>query len=238
VDNKTLQRAQKILEYEFKDPSLLTLSLTHSSVAVTRTQSNERLEFLGDSVLGLIVCHNLYEQNADLMEGEMTRIKSAVVSRHVCTAVAAKTGLARLMDLGKGMGPDDIPSSIAAAVLESIIGALYLDGGLEPCRAFILKHMGPYIASALANEQLRNYKSILQQLAQRLWGRAPEYQMLDEKGPDHSKCFEIAVNVGGRHFPSAWGMNKKDAEQKAALAALEAIQAAGLATDVMTESLR
>jgi len=238
VDRKTLQSAQNILEYPFNDPALLTLALTHSSVAVTRTQSNERLEFLGDSVLGLIVCQNLYEENASLMEGEMTRIKSAVVSRQVCAAVAEQTGIAELMDLGKGMTPDGIPSSIAAAVLESIIGALYLDGGLEPCRAFILKHMGPYIAAALANEQLRNYKSILQQVAQRLWGRTPEYQLLDEKGPDHSKCFEIAVNVNGRHFPSAWGMNKKDAEQKAALAALEAIQAAGLGTDVVTEALR
>ena len=238
VDSKTLQRAQDILEYQFTDKSLLALALTHSSVAATRTQSNERLEFLGDSVLGLIVCTDLYQKNAHLMEGEMTRIKSAVVSRQVCTAVAEKTGIAELMDLGKGMVPNGIPPSIAAASVESIVGAMYLDGGLEPCRAFILKHMGPYIASALANEQLRNYKSILQQVAQRLWGRTPEYQMLDEKGPDHSKCFEIAVNVDGRHFPSAWGMTKRDAEQKAALAALEAIQAAGLGSDVVTEALR
>ena len=239
VDSKTLAHCEQVLEYKFNDPALLALALTHSSVAPTRVQSNERLEFLGDSVLGLVVCSDLYQQNADLLEGEMTRIKSAVVSRQVCALVAESAGIAQLMDLGKGMSlPAGLPQSVSAAVLESIIGAIYVDGGLEPARTFILRHMSPYIASALANEQLHNYKSILQQLAQRLWGATPEYQMLDEKGPDHSKCFEIAVSIDGRQFPSAWGKSKKEAEQKAAMAALEEIQASGVASDIVTDTLR
>ena len=109
---------------------------------------------------------------------------------------------------------------MSAGLLESIIGAIYIDGGLEPARVFILEHMQPHIDEALLNEHQRNYKSLLQQEAQRLWGTVPVYQLLDEKGPDHSKCFEVGVSIGGRNVPSAWGKNKKEAEQEAARRAL------------------
>jgi len=110
--------------------------------------------------------------------------------------------------------------SVAAAVFESIIAAIYLDGGLEPAGDFILRHISPYISEAMANEHQQNYKSMLQQHAQRRLGLTPDYHMLDEKGPDHSKCFEVSVVIDGRHFPSAWGMTKKQAEQSAAQLAL------------------
>ena len=113
-----------------------------------------------------------------------------------------------------------IPTSVSAAVYEAIIGAIYLDGGLSPACQFVLKHMKPHVEEALANEHQRNYKSLLQQHAQREWNITPEYQLLDEKGPDHAKCFEIAVSMLGRVFPSAWGKNKKEAEQEAARKAL------------------
>lgn len=221
MEQSILDRCQKVLDYTFRDPDLLALSLTHSSVAPTRRQSNERLEFLGDSVLGLVVCHQLYDRHGDLTEGQMTKIKSAVVSRQTCAEVSTRTGMSELLFLGKGLGGRErIPSSMAAAVLESLIGAIYLDGGLEPARIFILRHIQPYIDEALANEHQSNYKSLLQQYAQRHWGSTPDYQLLDEKGPDHSRCFEIGVSIDGRHFPSAWGMNKKEAEQEAAKQAL------------------
>jgi ribonuclease III len=221
VDAAVLDRCQQVLDYHFTDLSLLEQALTHSSVAPTRMESNERLEFLGDSVLGLVVCHRLFTQCDDLMEGAMTKIKSVVVSRQVCAEVAEESGLAELAWRSKGISRGGgLPQSVSAGLLESIIGAIYIDGGLEPSRVFILKHMQPHIDEALLNEHQRNYKSLLQQEAQRLWGMVPVYQLLDEKGPDHSKCFEVGVSVGGRNFPSAWGKNKKEAEQEAARRAL------------------
>jgi ribonuclease-3 len=222
VDQSTLQQCEELLGYKFNDTGLLALALTHASVAPTRVQSNERMEFLGDSVLGLVVCSTLYERHSELMEGEMTRIKSAVVSRQTCAQVAEKLGMGPSMLLGKGMSsPSGLPPSVAAALFEAVIGAVYLDGGLEPAREFILRNISEHLDSALADEHQRNYKSLLQQFAQRRWNRTPEYQLLDEKGPDHCKCFEIAVSIDGRQFPSAWGKNKKEAEQVAAKRALD-----------------
>jgi len=221
VDSAALDRCQKILDYRFNDPTLLSLALTHASVAPTRTASNERLEFLGDAVLGMVVCEQLYRHSSQMLEGEMTKIKSAVVSRSTCAIMIEKMNIVPLVLLGKGMAaPGSIPSSVTGALFESIVGAIYLDGGIEPARRFILHHIQPFIQDALENQHQHNYKSLLQQHAQKVWGMTPEYQLLDEKGPDHSKCFEVAVSINGQHFPTAWGMNKKEAEQEAARRAL------------------
>jgi ribonuclease-3 len=221
VDDSSAERCQEITSYGFQDPSLLVQALTHASVAATRLESNERLEFLGDAVLGLVVCQELYERYEDLLEGQMTKIKSEVVSRRTCAEIAEQMGIAELLFLGKGMpAPARLPLSVTAAVFEALIGAIYLDGGLAPARKFILTHMGPYIDEAFDSEHQRNYKSLLQQHAQRRWNATPDYQLLDEKGPDHSKCFEVVVSINGRHFTSAWGMSKKEAEQEAARRAL------------------
>ncbi len=220
VEPTVLQRCQLQLGYEFQDPELLNVALTHASVAASRAMSNERMEFLGDSVLGLVVCQELYESYPDSLEGEMTRVKSAVVSRQTCAEVAEDVGLPEMLLLGKGMKQPELPMSVAAAVFESLIGAIYVDGGLAPARQFILSHLRPRIEAAMASEHQQNFKAKLQQYAQRRWGKTPEYQLLDEKGPDHSKCFEVAVGIDGRQFPSAWGPSKKEAEQKAAFQAL------------------
>ncbi len=221
VEPDTLQQCQKIIGYEFADLQLLSVALTHASVAPTRAESNERMEFLGDAVLALAICHELYDHPDTLLEGEMTRMKSSVVSRHTCAIIAEQMGIAELILLGKGMGPHSgLPMSVLAAVFEAIIGAIYLDGGLEAAGKFILTHVQPHLEEALANEHQQNYKSMLQQLAQRRWNTRPEYLLLDEKGPDHSKCFEVSVVIDGVHFPSAWGMSKKEAEQEAARQAL------------------
>ncbi|MCD6303898.1 MAG: ribonuclease III [Planctomycetes bacterium] len=221
MESSALKRCEKAIDYTFTDRHLLELALTHSSLAPTRLASNERLEFLGDAVLGVIVCQELYQRYPQLLEGQMTKIKSAVVSRRTCAQVAEERGIAELLFLGKGMpGPGSLPQSVTAAVFEAIIGAIYLDGGLEPARRFVLDCLGPYIDEAFATEDQRNYKSMLQQHAQRRWGTTPSYHLLDEKGPDHSKCFEVSVSIGGRHFASAWGMSKKEAEQEAARRAL------------------
>jgi len=222
MEPSVLEECQELLGHRFADIDLLALALTHASVAPNRLESNERLEFLGDAVLALVVCHELYDHQSDLLEGEMTKVKSAVVSRQTCAVVARELGLPRMVSLGKGMlKPGALPQSVAAAVFETVIGAIYLDGGLAAARQFVLRHIGPCIQQVLADRHQRNYKSLLQQHSQQKWDATPEYCVLDEKGPDHSKCFEVAVSVDGRHFPSAWGKCKKEAEQEAARRALE-----------------
>jgi ribonuclease III len=218
-------RCEAMLDYRFRNHELLKEALTHASIADDRRLSNERLEFLGDSVLGLVVCHRLFEIFPDYLEGDLTKLKSAVVSRNTCAAVANALGLTDLIFVGKGMtgraGVAQKPSSLAAGVLEAIIAAIYLDSGLEAARVFIVRHMEQYIHSFAATTHQQNYKSLLQQYAQKTLSATPIYELLDEKGPDHSKCFEVRVVIGTRAYGSAWGPAKKPAEQKAAQIALE-----------------
>lgn len=219
---EVLDKAEAALGYRFSDRALLDKALTHASKANSRLESNERLEFLGDSILGAVVCEELFSTYPDYLEGELTKIKSAVVSRHACAKAASKLGLPEMLFVGKGMtGRSQLPSSLAAAAFESVIAAIYLDSGdIEKTRCFILRHMGEAIAEAAASEHQRNFKSQLQQHVQKALGATPVYELLDEQGPDHSKCFEMCVAVAGRRFPSAWGPSKKEAEQKAAFRAL------------------
>jgi len=212
---------QDLLEHEFSDPALLERALTHASLADSRLESNERMEFLGDAVLGLVVCEYLFTEYADLLEGEMTKIKSSVVSRKICADVTKELGLEEMLRIGKGLGDHaSLPRSVLAAVYESIIGALYLDGGLEVARRFILKGLESKIEEAAASGHQFNFKSVLQQAMQQRMEPPPEYIVLDEKGPDHAKCFEVCVAIGATRYSSRWGATKKQAEQAAALEAL------------------
>lgn len=221
MTDQAVAQCQDIIEYQFREPDLLALALTHASLAPTRLESNERLEFLGDAVLGLVVCEALYLQNEDLLEGDMTKVKSSVVSRRTCAEIVRGLGLVQTLMLGGEMAdPSRVPESVAAAVFESIIGAIYLDGGIDEARRFILHHVQDYIDECLSSDHQLNFKSMLQQHAQRISSAVPEYRLLDEQGPDHSKCFEICVSIDGTHYPSAWGPNKKAAEQAAARRAL------------------
>lgn len=225
IGSTTLEECQLRLGYRFRNPAVLAAALKHASSADHRRDSNERMEFLGDAVLGLVICHELFHALPDAQEGELTKIKSAVVSRTACARVAANLRLADALVLGQGIHADgQIPRSILAAALESVIAAIYLDGGLEPAREFILRVIRPELDAAIGSEHHFNYKSQLQQHAQRLFGQTPHYELLDEKGPDHSKCFEVAVCIGPQRFPGAWAPSKKEAEQKAALTALVQLQ--------------
>jgi ribonuclease-3 len=213
--------AEDILGYRFEDPGLLAEALTHASSADTRLKSNERLEFLGDAILGYVVCEHLYHEYPDLLEGDMTKIKSAVVSRRVCAEISRGIELDRLLNLGKGMATRKaLPSSVAAAVLESVIAAIYLDGGMPAARNFILRHIGPQIEEAAESNHQQNFKSVLQQLLQRLVPGNPTYLLVDEKGPDHAKAFQVSVEINDRRHSPAWANSKKQAEQAAALNAL------------------
>lgn len=208
--------------HTFRQRDLVALALRHASVADSRASSNERLEFLGDAVLGLLTCQRIFELYPAMLEGEMTKIKSTVVSRQSCAQVAIELGLHEHLSLGKGMrgSASGVPMSLAAAALESIIAAIYLDAGLDAVRAFLLPKLEPLILAAAASKHQENYKSLLQHHVQQGQTGSPQYVVVDEKGPDHAKHFLIAVRVGERQFSPSWGASKKLAEQAAALLAL------------------
>lgn len=216
-----LTDCERRLGYVFRDKSLLQAALTHASGADHRLLSNERLEFLGDALLGAIVCEHLFRRYPDYLEGDLTKIKSIAVSRQTCARISQSLGLTDFLILGKGMTTSRcIPQSVLADVFESLVAAIYLDGGSHACREFVLTHMTPEIEAAVRGALGINHKSLLQQVAQRDFGATPIYELLDEKGPDHSKCFKIAAKVAGRYYAAAWGRNKKEAEQLAAQNAL------------------
>ncbi len=212
-----LEACQTRIAYTFRDPQLLEAALTHASGVQHRLASNERMEFFGDAVLGMVVCEQLFHQYPEYSEGELTKIKSVVVSRETCARMSDALSLDEHLILGKGMAADpQVPRSVLAAAFESLVAAIYLDGGMQPAREFILEHVGPEIESAVSSEFGGNFKSLLQQLAQREFSVTPNYVMLDEKGPDHSKCFKVCAQLGTRRFSAAWGKSKKESEQRAA----------------------
>ena len=221
MDEETLQQIEQIIGYKFSNRTLLTEALTHSSAADNRLLSNERLEFLGDSILGMVICQILFERFPDYLEGDLTKIKSMLVSRSTCAQVAIELGLQQSLKIGKGLASDRaLSGSLAAGLLEAIIAAIYIDSGFGAARSVILRTFGPTIDQADAEQDHGNFKSLLQQYAQQKFNTTPIYELLDEKGPDHDKCFECQVVVTDRHFLSAWGRSKKEAEQKAAFNAL------------------
>lgn len=212
-----LAACEDVIGYRFHDRLLLQRCLTHASIARTRLDSNERLEFLGDAILGTIVCELLFHRLPEEPEGELTRIKSVVVSRSACARISKAWGLSRFLILGKGLSlAESVPSSVLAAVFESLVAGVYLDGGLEATKRLVEPWVTEEIEHALQSTHGKNYKSLLQQFAQKSLGATPVYQLLDEKGPDHSKCFKVAAAVGSETFVAAWGPNKKEAEQRAA----------------------
>lgn len=214
---EALQQIEQIIGYKFSNRNLLTKALTHSSAADNRLSSNERLEFLGDSILALVICQTLFERFRGYLEGDLTKVKSMLVSRSTCAQVAMELGLQKFLKIGKGLATGRaLSGSLASSLLEAIIAAIYIDSGFGAARSFILRTFGPLIDQADAEQDHGNFKSLLQQYAQQQLNATPIYELLDEKGPDHDKCFECQVVVAGRHFLSAWGRSKKEAEQKAA----------------------
>jgi ribonuclease-3 len=217
IDQSRLAVCQRRLGYEFRTIAFLEAALTHASGADHRLASNERLEFLGDAILGHIVCEELFLQFPQFLEGDLTKLKSIVVSRQTCAKISQALGLREFLVLGKGMTVHPaVPQSVLSDVLESLIAAIYLDGGMDPTREFVLAYFGPEIESAASGDTGGNYKSLLQQFSQREHGVTPTYHLLDEKGPDHSKCFKMSAQIGPHRYPPAWGRSKKESEQRSA----------------------
>ena len=213
---------QRRIQYTFRDPSLLLAAVTHASGAHHRLASNERLEFLGDSILGFVICEHLYRLFPESLEGDLTRIKSVVVSRETCGRISEQLNLADFLIVGKGLAINKpVPISVLSDLFESLVAAVYLDGGIEPARALVERLLAPEVASVASGVQGANHKSVLQQLSQRDFGVTPTYEVIEESGPDHSKNFQVSAFIGPRSYSPAWGRNKKEAEQRAALKALE-----------------
>lgn len=212
--------------YTFHDRRLLQNALMHSSYAnenrARGCTSNERLEFLGDSVLGMVTATRLYRLYPDMPEGKLSRLRAELVCEQSLHAVALELGLGSYIRLGHGEarnGGRERPSILADAV-EAIIAAIYLDGGLESAQRFILDH----ILTGLAEGQMHHvadYKTDLQERVQRKPGQALEYSLLSESGPDHNKSFTMNVLLNGSEIGRGTGRTKKEAEQSAAKSALE-----------------
>ncbi len=221
MEAESLQQIETLLGYSFKNQKLLIEAMSHSSQTDDRLDSNERLEFLGDAVLSLVVCTALFERFPDNFEGDLTKMKSLIVSRKMCSDIAIDIKLADFIQVGKGTDrARALIGSIAAGTLEAVIAAVYLDGGFEAAQKMVLALFAKAFAQVDQNGHHDNFKSMLQQFCQRKMHTTPHYELLDEKGPDHNKCFEVAAVIQHRRYPSAWSMTKKEAEQKAAYNAL------------------
>lgn len=221
-----LERCQQLVDYRFADLSLLRSALTHASGAAHRLANNERLEFLGDSILGMVVCEWLYLEYPEYNEGDLTKIKSAVVSRRACGKVAIELGLDDCLIVGKGIDRgQSFPRSLVSDVFESIVAAMYLDGGIDVVRPRLRRWLAAEVRLAVEGRGSANFKSLLQQYAQRERSSTPFYRLVTETGPDHRKRFRVSAVVAGEEFQPAWGNNKKDAEQHAAANALAILHA-------------
>ena len=215
------------LGYRFKDPELLAHALVHRSFMMGKDMpyesNNERLEFLGDSVLNMLTTEYLYRTYPDDPEGELSKRKSAIVSGHACAQSSKEWDLSDYVKLGKaeakmgGRGKE----SILADAYEAVLGAVYLDGGLEEVRAILNKFHFPRVKEIIVAEDFVNHKSALLEYLQGTFHTAPEYVLVDQSGPEHQKLFTTEVHVNGKVYGRGQGGNKKKAEQEASRVTLE-----------------
>ncbi len=216
------------LHYKFHDSSLLVLAFIHRSYINEHRevqQHNERLEFLGDSILGLLTAEYLYKNFPKHPEGDLSYYRSRLVDATACVSYLQKMDIAKHILLGKGERMNDGRGreSILADLFEAIIGAIYLDGGLEAARHFIFNNFSQEIKKTLETP-LSNWKAILQDYCQKKYQQPPIYKVLEESGPDHSKIFIIAVMISDKEYGRGSGGSKKEAQQSAAAEALKQIE--------------
>ena len=224
---KVLASFSKTAGIRFKSLELLNLSFMHRSISneLNLKINNERLEFLGDAVLGAVAATLLYEKFADKNEGELAKIKSVVVSEDVLSAVARQLQIDTLLILGKGEENSGgrTKKTILADALEALIGALYLDSGFEAAFCFISRFLGEEINRVMEDRHHKDYKSILQEYSQHSYRSYPAYHLVKRSGPDHARLFWVEVTVNGQNYGPGAGRNKKSAEQEAARIAWEAL---------------
>ena len=225
-----LNELQNRLACSFRDENLLRLALTHPSVAHeanSPTAHNQRLEFLGDAVLQLVLTRELYENFPAFDEGPLTKARAELVNRRTLARHARALGLGAHLVLSRGedaSGGRERASALADA-FESLLGAIFLDGGFDAAREFILREFGAAFGELSALPTIDNPKGELQELLQARSPEAPEYHVISATGPDHDRVFECTVHHGGVELARGSGKSKKAAESDAALAALKKIQA-------------
>lgn len=223
---------QRLAGIKFRNVDMLNLAFCHRSYANERGDgigNNERLEFLGDSVLGLAVAEYLYEELPDRPEGDLAKIKSFVVSEASLSEIARRLRVDNFILIGKGeeYSGGRGKRAILADALEAIIGAFFLDSGFREARRFVLAILVPEIEKVLENRHEKDYKTLLQEFAQKNFRSYPKYTLSRKTGPDHDRVFWMHVEVGGKSFGPGKGPNKKQAEQAAAAIAYEKLTAAG-----------
>lgn len=231
VLDKSITNLKDRLNIEWRQPSLLREALTHSSYAYENknksiVKHNERLEFLGDAVLELIISEHLFSVCPDKPEGELTKMRARVVCEPSLAAVSRKLGLGQYMFMGRGeerSGGRNRPS-ILADVFEALLGALYLDKGFDAARDFALRELDEVISGVLVGTYGRDFKTELQEYLQQRYNEPVKYRLVREEGPDHNKTFTVIVSHRGQMLGEGKGHSKKEAEQKAARMALGALE--------------
>ena len=224
-----LEAVQALLGYSFRDPTLAGLAVTHRSFIrgdSESTPSNERMEFLGDSVVGLVIAAKLYRDLPGVREGELTQTKAKLVNEASLATVTVEIGLAEQILLSpeeERQGGRERPSILADAY-ESMVAAVYLDGGFSAARDVVLRTLYSRRDDILSDETHRNFKGELLELVQGRGDAMPRYEVVSEGGPDHQKTFSVEVSVSGRKLGAGVGSSKKEAEQKAAAEALQVLE--------------
>lgn len=222
-----LKELEKILDYRFKNKNLLQEAFTHKSyLNESKRQEgkdNERLEFLGDAVLDLVISEQLMIQNPLFPEGDLSKMKSKMVSERALERVSRRMNLGKFLFLGKGeeLTGGREKASLLADSLEAIIAAIYIDGGFASAKRFTMLAFSPEFESLDQSKELQDFKTELQEYCQREFDTLPKYNVLKEIGPDHKKIFEVEISIKGKLLGSGKGRSKKEAEQQSARKALE-----------------
>ena len=217
-------KLEKEIGYEFRNKKLLETALTHTSYAYEKKkQSNEKLEFLGDSILEFVSSEYIYHQYPNLKEGEMTKVRASVVCEKSLYEIAKMHNFSDFLYLGKSerISQKEVRPAIMADSVEAVIAAIFLDGGLEPAKRFIIKNLSEPIENATKHIGQKDYKTVLQEILQKNGNANIEYEIIDEKGPDHEKVFTAEVKLDNKVLAIGKGKSKKLAEMQAAQKALE-----------------
>jgi len=222
-----MKNFQTKINYHFKNPDLLKQAFLHRSYLNEHKdlnlEHNERLEFLGDAVLELVVTDWLYQNYPNKPEGELTAFRAALVNANTCAELAGKWGMNELLMLSKGEAKDigRARQIILANAFEAVVGAIYLDGGYEPARMFITQTVFPQAEQVIKKNLVEDYKSAFQHKAQEVTGITPTYKVLNQEGPDHDRQFTVGLFLNGERIAEGVGHSKQEAEQSAARAGLE-----------------
>lgn len=226
---ENLSELESIIGYTFKNKQNLVLALTHSSFANEskneRIKSNERLEFLGDAVLNIIISENIFMEHSGLSEGEMTKARANIVCEPSLAKYANDIGIGKYLLLGKGeeLTGGRTRVSILSDAFEALIGSIYIDGGIAEAKRFVYEKMKELIEGSINGIVFMDYKTQLQEIVQKNSDQKISYEIVEEKGPDHNKLFVIQVKVADKVMGLGKGRSKKEAEQNAAKSALEKV---------------